>query len=132
MVSKENLEAGMDLQVGYEFLESNKLSAGLQLQLTKGLSTDTKSDDRTYLQYDAAGLYLIARPMNSWLQAKAGVVRSNYYTPSGNEDSLGYGTGLGLVIGSYDINVHLLDYQRLTFDNDSFNQYTISILIMLY
>ena len=130
MADSQSIETGWDLQIGYEFLHSDDWSAGLQLQLTDSLTNDGNYDYAGAIQYSASGLYLMARPKDSWLHAKAGVVRGDYYTQNGKVDRSGYGAGIGVVMGSGGLTLHLLDYQHIVFDNDSFNLYTISLLVM--
>ncbi len=130
MADNQSIETGWDLQIGYEFLQSEDWSAGLQLQLTDSLTSDGTNDYAGGIQYSATGLYLMARPKNSWLHAKAGVVQGDYYNLTGKVDRSGYGAGIGVVMGSGGLTLHLLDYQHIVFDNDSFNLYTISLLVM--
>lgn len=127
MVDNSNQETGWDLQIGYE-LQQSGLGTGLQLQMTEGQTSNATNPDD--MHYSSTGLYLTARPGNSWFHAKAGVVQSNVRTLAGNVDSSGYGAGFGLVAASRGLTVHLLDYQRLVFDNASFNQYTFSIALL--
>jgi hypothetical protein len=89
-------------------------------------------DDSSSMAFDSQALYLTARPEKWWLQFRAGLVHASYYTVEQDEDGFGVAAGVGLVIGSETIRLHLLDYNRYQIGSDGFNVYTIAIGIFLH
>lgn len=126
------LDLGWDLQLGYEFWQQEAWNIGLQLQLTRGITAESEVDDENDLYYSSNALYLTARPENWWLHFKAGVVQADYRMMTTGGSHTGYGLGAGLVIGSDNFRVHLLDYQRVRLGSESFDLYTISIAVLAH
>lgn len=138
----EALDGGWDLQVGYEMIETEDWNFGAQFHLIKGFTSegDVKEErllysgsdntDSTIMAFDSQALYLTARPDNWWLQFKAGIVHGDYHTVDKDASKMGAALGLGIVVGSEDFRLHLLDFHRYQFGGDSFNVYSISIGIL--
>lgn len=135
MSNEYGIDGGLDFQLGYEVIRNRSLNMGAQLHLTRSLSTQPDSyapdiDAEGDLTYSSSGLFFTARPHNGWLQLKGGAVQADYATFTRDESRTGYGVGAGLIIEYPGINLHLLDYQRLVFGEDTFNVYTLSFTIL--
>jgi len=124
------LDGGWDLQLGYELRQTETWHVGAQLALFRGITSQSEIVDENDLSFSSTGLYLTARPKGWWLQFKGGAVQADYHSLSRDEHNLGYGLGVGVVLGDGAFRLHLLDYQRLTFGADSFNQYTVSFAVL--
>lgn len=146
LVSHEHgFEGGWDIQVGYEFKETERFSLGVQWQWYKGWTSESRLGDEEGMAFRSNALYLTARPRHEalrWLQFKAGVVNANYriaeydsatgtvVVRSDRSGETGLALGLGLVFGSDKVRFHLLDYQRYSFGGDSFDAFGISLLVL--
>ena len=93
-VDSDNTEAfdgGLDLQVGYEMIETEDWNFGAQLHLIKGVTSESDVEDErlvysgydttdsTVMAFDSQAFYLTARPENWLLQFKAGIVHADYH-----------------------------------------------------
>ena len=133
-------DLGWDVQIGYEMAEVEKWNFGAQLHLLKGWTSkgDVNEDkelgieDSAMMAYDSQALYLTARPKDWWLQFKLGVVHADYYTVHKDESNVGMAFGVGLVVPSEMIQVHMLDFHHYQVSGESFNVYTISMLVLFY
>lgn len=139
--SQENeSDLGWDLQLGYEMPEVVEWNFGAQMHLLKGWTSkgDVNEDkalgieDSTMMAYDSQALYLTARPKEWWLQFKLGVVHTDYYTVHKDESDVGMAFGVGLVVPSEMIQVHMLDFHHYQVSGESFNVYTVSMLVLFY
>lgn len=138
--SPERYEGVWDLQLGYEMRMSKEWNLGAQLHLTKGWTSKSDVDEekaygdetRTVMAFDSQALYLTLRPEDWWLQFKAGPVRASYHTVNKDEIAVGAGVGIGLVVPSDVIQVHMLDYHRYRVGGESFNVYSMSVLILFF
>lgn len=146
VVSQEHgFEGGWDVQVGYEFKETERFSVGAQLQWYKGWTSENRLGDEEGMAFRANALYLTVRPRHQalqWLQLKAGVVNANYkiaeydsaaggvVVRSDRSGDVGFAFGFGLVFGSDKFRFHLLDYQRYSFAGESFDSFGISLVVL--
>ncbi len=134
------LDFGVEAQLGYEMLEVEKWNFGAQLHLISGITTkgDVDEDkaygieDSTRLAYDSQALYLTARPKNWWLQFQLGMVHADYYTTRKDESSIGPAFGLALVAPTKYVTLHMMDFHHYRVNGESFNVYSISMLILFY
>jgi hypothetical protein len=142
---EHGFEGGWDIQVGYEFKETQRVSLGVQWQWFKGWTSESSLGDEEGMAFRSNALYLTARPRHEafrWLQLKAGVVNANYkiteydiaagtlVVRSDRSGETGLALGLGLVLGSDKVRFHLLDYQRYSFAGDSFDAFGISLMVL--
>ena len=131
----DGFDGGWDLQAGYEIKKTELWNFGAQVHVISGWTTrsDVNEDkeygetDSTAMAFDSQAVYLTARPENWWVQFRAGLVHASYYTVEQDEDGFGVAAGVGLVIGSDKIRLHLLDFDRYQIGSDGFNIYSISI-----
>jgi hypothetical protein len=146
LVSQQHgFEGGWDIQAGYEFKETEHFSLGAQWQWYKGWTSESRLGDVEGMAFSSNALYLTARPRHEalrWLQFKAGVVNANYkiaeydgaagtvVVRSDRSGETGLALGLGLVIGSDKVRLHLLDYQRYSFAGESFDAFGISMVVL--
>jgi len=148
LVSQQHgLEGGWDIQVGYEFKETERFSLGVQWQWFKGWTSENRLGDHDQggMAFSSNALYLTARPRHEalrWLQLKAGLVNANYkiaeydsaagtvVVRSDRSGETGLALGLGLVFGSDKVRLHLLDYQRYSFAGESFDAFGISLVLL--
>lgn len=138
--SPERYDGFWDLQLGYEMTVTDEWNLGAQLHLIKGWTSKSDVDEEkaygdeesTFMAFDSQALYLTLRPEDWWLQFKAGPVHASYHTVNKDESSVGAGVGIGLVVPSDLVQVHMLDYHRYRVGGESFNVYSISVLILLY
>lgn len=130
-VHSEAAGSGWDVQVGYAFARKRAWDFGLQLQITRQENSDTEFTSPSDLAFSSNALYLSARPSDWWLYFKGGVVHVDYRTLAKAQEDVGLGLGAGITYGSGDIRLHLLDYQRISVGDDSFNMYTISLAVLL-
>lgn len=143
--NQHGFEGGWDIQVGYEFKETQRLSLGAQWQWYKGWTSESRLGDVEGMAFSSNALYLTARPRHEalrWLQFKAGVVNANYkiaeydsaagtvVVRSDRSGETGLALGLGLVIDSDKVRLHLLDYQRYSFAGESFDAFSISLVVL--
>lgn len=128
--SGNGFDSGWDVQLGYELAHSRALNMGAQLHLTRGTKSGSSMSTGDEMNYSSNALYLTARPHNWWLQFKGGAVQADFSSASGENSHTGYGVGMGIVVDFYGVNMHILDYQRFVFGNESFNLYTISFSVM--
>ena len=139
------VEGGWDIQVGYEFKETEPFSIGVQWQWFKGWTSESRVGDEEGMAFRSNALYLTARPRHEslrWLQFKAGVVNANYkiaeydsnagavVVRSDRNGETGLALGLGLVFGSDNVRFHLFDYQRYSFAGESFDAFSISLMVL--
>jgi hypothetical protein len=142
---QHGFEGGWDIQVGYEFKETERFSLGAQWQWYKGWTSESRLGDEEGMAFRSNALYLTARPRHEalrWLQLKAGIVNANYkiaeydsatrsvVVRSDRSGETGLALGLGLVFGSDKVRLHLLDYQRYSFAGESFDAFGISLLVL--
>lgn len=142
---QQGFEGGWDIQVGYEFKETERFSLGAQWQWYKGWTAENRLGEEEGMAFRSNALYLTARPRHEalrWLQLKAGVVNANYkiaeydsatgtvVVRSDRSGETGLAFGLGLVIGSDQVRLHLLDYQRFSFAGESFDAFGISLVVL--
>lgn len=133
-------DVGWEAQLGYEMLEAKKWHFGAQLHLINGITSRGDVDeDKAYdieesymLAYDSQALYLTARPKNWWLQFQLGMVHADYYTTRKDERSIGPAFGLALVAPTKYVTLHMLDFHHYRVNGESFNVYSISMLILFY
>jgi hypothetical protein len=146
MVSHQHgVEGGWDVQVGYEFKETERFSLGVQWQWFNGWTSESRLGDVEGMAFRSNALYLTARPRHEalrWLQLKAGLVNANYkiaeydgaagtvVVRSDRSGETGLALGLGLVFGSDKVRFHLLDYQRYSFAGESFDAFGISLVLL--
>lgn len=143
---QQGFEGGWDIQVGYEFKETQRFSIGAQWQWYKGWTSESSLGKTEGMAFRSNALYLTARPKHEalqWLQLKAGVVNANYKiaeydTASGTvtvridrSGETGLALGAGLVFGSEKVRFHLLDYQRYSFSGESFDSFNISLVLLM-
>jgi hypothetical protein len=129
-----------DLQLGYEMETSKEWNFGAQLHLVKGWTSKSDVDEErahgeeasTVTAFDSQALYLTARPEDWWLQFKAGIVHTDYHTVDKDESGVGAAVGIGLVVPSDFIQVHILDYHRYQVGGESFDVLSASVLIVLF
>jgi hypothetical protein len=142
---QHGFEGGWDIQVGYEFKETERFSLGVQWQWYKGWTSESRLGDEEGMAFRSNALYLTARPRHEalrWLQFKAGVVNANYkiaeydsatgtvVVRSDRSGETGLALGLGLVFGSDKVKLHLLDYQRYSFAGETFDAFSISLMVL--
>ncbi|MGQ0577745.1 MAG: hypothetical protein ACT4PQ_02400 [Betaproteobacteria bacterium] len=143
---EHGFDGGWDIQVGYEFKETEHVNLGVQWQWFKGLTSESNLGvDEEGMAFRSNALYLTARPRHKalqWLQLKGGVVNANYkiaeydrstgtlVVRSDHSGATGLALGLGLVLGSDRVRFHLLDYQRYSFSGDSFDAFGISLMVL--
>ncbi len=146
LVSQQHgVEGGWDIQVGYEFKETEPLSIGVQWQWFKGWTSESRVGDEEGMAFRSNALYLTARPRHEslrWLQFKAGVVNANYkiaaydsnagavVVRSDRSGETGLALGLGLVFGSDNVRFHLFDYQHYSFAGESFDAFSITLMVL--
>lgn len=138
--SPERYDGVWDLQLGYEMTMTKKWNVGAQLHFIKGWTSKRDVDEEraygdeesTVMAFDSQALYLTFRPEDWWLQFKAGPVHASYYTVNKDESAVGAAVGIGLVVPSDVIQVHMLDYHRYRVGGESFNVYSMSVLIWLF
>lgn len=146
LISHEHgFEGGWDIQVGYEFKETEHFSLGAQWQWYKGWTSESRLGEKEGMAFRSNALYLTARPRREalqWLQLKAGVVNANYkiaefdsaagtvVVRSDRSGETGLALGLGLVFGSDAVRFHLFDYQRYSFAGESFDAFSISLMVL--
>jgi hypothetical protein len=143
---QQGFEGGWDIQVGYEFKETQRFSLGAQLQWYKGWTSESRVGEEEGMAFRANALYLTARPRHEalqWLQLKAGVVNANYkiaeydsaagtvVVRSDRSGETGLALGASLVFGSDKVRFHLLDYQRYSFSAESFDSFGISLVLLM-
>jgi hypothetical protein len=138
----EAFDGGGDLQVGYEMIDTEDWNFGAQLHLIKGLTSQSDVEDErlvysgydtadsTVMAFDSQAFYFTARPEDWWLQFKAGIVHGDYHTVNKDVSDIGTALGVGIVLGSDDVRLHVLDFHRYQIGGDSFNVYSISIGIL--
>ena len=139
-------EGGWDVQVGYEFKETERFSIGAQWQWYKGWTSESRLGEQEGMAFRANALYLTARPKREafqWLQLKAGVVNANYkiaeydsaagtvVVRSDRSGETGLALGASLVFGSDTVRFHLLDYQRYSFSAENFDSFGISLVLLM-
>ena len=142
----QGFDGGWDIQVGYEFKETQRLSLGVQGQWLKGWTSENRLGDVEGMAFSSNALYLTARPRHEalrWLQLKAGVVNANYkiaeydsatgtvVVRGDRSGETGLAFGVGLVFGSDKVRFHLLDYQRYSFAEESFDAFGISLMLLM-
>jgi len=142
---EHGFEGGWDIQVGYEFKQTERFSLGGQWQWFRGWTSESSLSDVEGMAFRSNALYLTARPRHEafqWLQLKAGVVNANYkiaeydsaagtvVVRSDRSGETGLALGLGLVFGSDKVRLHLLDYQRYSFAGESFDAFGISLMVL--
>jgi hypothetical protein len=138
--SPERYDGVWDLQLGYEKSVTKEWNLGAQLHITKGWTSASDVDEEkaygdgesTLMAFDSQALYLTLRPEDWWLQFKAGPVRASYHTVDKDESAVGAGVGIGLVVPSDLIQVHMFDYHRYRVGGESFNVYSASVIILFY
>ena len=143
---QQSFEGGWDIQVGYEFKETQRFSIGAQWQWYKGWTSESSLGKTEGMAFRSNALYLTARPKHEalqWLQLKAGVVNANYKIAEYDSASgrvvvradrsgeTGPAFGASLVFGSDKVRFHLLDYQRYSFSGESFDSFGISLMLLM-
>lgn len=136
--ASEGSDRGFDIELGYELPEINKWNFGAQLHLINGLTSKSDvEEERAYgfgdsniMAFDSQALYLTARPEDWWVQFNAGLVHANYYTVEKDVSSTGVAVGIGIMVGSEDFRLHMLDVHRYQIGGDSFYIYSFSIFLV--
>jgi hypothetical protein len=143
---QQGFEGGWDVQVGYEFKETQRFSIGAQWQWYKGWTSESSLGKTEGMAFRSNALYLTARPKHEawkWLQLKAGVVNANYkiaeydsaagavVVSADRSGETGLALGASLVFGSDMVRFHLLDYQRYSFSSESFDSFGISLVLLM-
>lgn len=147
LVSQQHgFEGGWDVQVGYEFKETERFSFGVQWQWFKGWTSESRLGEKEGMAFRSNALYLTARPRHEalqWLQLKAGAVNANYkiaeydsaagtvVVRSDRSGETGLALGVSLVFGSDKVRFHLLDYQRYSLSGESFDAFGISLVLLM-
>ncbi len=135
-------DGGWDIQLGYEFNQTENWNFGTELHIINGWTTkgdveeekEYAYEESTMMAFNSQALYLTARPEHrwvNWLQFKAGVVRADYHTVKTDEITMGTAMGVGIVFGSEKFRLRMLDYHRYFVGGDSFNVYSFSLFIFL-
>lgn len=131
--SFEGFEGGPDIQFGYEWKELETWHIGAQLQVIRGWTTEEDLTGGTEMLFDSAATYLTFRPKKrwmGWIQLKAGVAYADYRNSVMEGSGLGLATGIGVVVGSGMVRVHLIDYVRYEIDGHGFNVYSLNFSLM--
>jgi len=128
--NSDGLELGLDFQIGYEFTEVEDWNLGGQLEIMRGWSNKNEVLDETDLAFSANGIYFTARPKNWFVTFRTGIVQADYTTWTRSNSGTGFAYGLGIVIGSGDLRLHVFDYQHIKIGNDDFDMYTISVAVL--
>lgn len=142
---RHGFDGGWDVQVGYEFKQTERFNIGAQWQMLRGWTSEDSLGTEEGMSFRSNALYLTARPTHRgfrWLQFKAGVIHADIkiaefdYTAGGvrirsdQNGSTGVGAGLGVVLGSDSLRLHLLDYQRYLIGGESFDAFGISLAVL--
>jgi hypothetical protein len=141
---RQGLEAGWDVEVGYEFKETERVSLGVQWEWINGWTSENRVGDEEGMSWRSNALYLTMRPKPAklrWLQLKAGMVNANYKIAdfdnelsavrvSKDNSGTGIALGVGLVLGSDKVRLHLLDYQHYVIDGDKFDSFGLSLTVL--
>jgi len=142
---KQGFEGGWDIQIGYEFKQTQRFDIGVQWQMLRGWTSEDSLGTEEGMSFRSNALYLTARPRHealSWLQFKAGVIHADFkisefdYTAGSvqlradQNGATGVGLGLGFVLGSEKLRVHLFDYQRYMIGGESFDAFGISLVVL--
>lgn len=133
-------DLGLDLQLGYEISEVQNWHLGAQFHLINGFTSKGSVDedkeyypeDSTSMVYNSQALYLTARPKDWWLQFQLGMVHADYYTVDKDTSGLGPAFGFALVAPSEHFTLHILDFHHYWVNGESFNTYSVSMLILVY
>jgi hypothetical protein len=131
----EGFDGGWDLQFGYEMNTTQHWDFGAQFHLIRGWTTkgdvnEEKAygyEDSTVMAFNSEALYLTARPKNWWILFKAGLVHADYHTVTKDVSDTGLALGVGIVLGSDLLRLHLIDYHRYIIGSEHFDIYTIAI-----
>lgn len=135
--SDEAFDGGWGIHMGYEFKSWNKWHFGAMFEYMNGWNSKKNLDLAGEMKYDSKSLYATARPGNWPIMFKAGLVDAKYsvlledFTDNfRNENDIGYGYGVSLVIGSEFFRVDLLDVKRINIGGDTFTSYGITITVL--
>ncbi len=136
--ASDGSDRGFDIALGYELPEVNKLNFGVQLHLIHGLTSrsDVEQEraqsfsDSTVMAFDSQAVYLTVRPKDWWVQFNAGLVHANYHTVEEDVNSNGVAVGIGVMVGSGDFRVHMLDVRKYQIGGDNFYVYSFSIFLV--
>jgi hypothetical protein len=136
--ASDGSDRGFDIALGYELPEVKKMNFGAQLHLIHGLTpgSDVEQEraqsfsDSTVMAFDSQAFYLTVRPKDWWVQFNAGLAHANYHTVEQDASSTGVALGIGIMVGSGDFRLHMLDYHRYQIDGNNFNIYSFSIFLV--
>ena len=136
--ASDGSDRGFDIALGYELPEIKKLSFGAQLHLIHGLTSRSdveqeraqSSSDSTVMAFDSQALYLTLRPKDWWVQFNTGLAHANYHTVEQDVSQTGVSLGIGIMVGSGDFRLHMLDVHRYRIDGHSFYTYSFSIFLV--
>ncbi len=131
-------DRGFDIALGYELPEVKELNFGAQLHLIHGLTSrsDVEQEraqnlsDSTVMAFDSQALYLTLRPEDWWVQFNAGLTHANYHTVEQDASGTGVAFGIGIMVGSGDFRLHMLDVHRDRIDGKNFYIYSFSIFLV--
>lgn len=134
----KGFDGGWDIELGYELPEINKWNVGAQLHVIKGWTSagDVEEEraygdyDSTVMAFDSQALYLTMRPEDWWVQFKAGLVHADYHTVQEDTSGTGLAVGIGIMVGSGDFRLHMLDIHRYQIGGDTFYIYSFSIFLV--
>jgi len=142
---KQGFDGGWDIQVGYEFRQTQRFNIGVQWQMLRGWTSEESLGSEEGMSFRSNALYLTARPSHNalrWLQFKAGVINADFkiaefdYTESAvrlrsdQSGATGLALGLGFLLGSDTVRLHLFDYQRYMIAGESFDAFGISLFVL--
>lgn len=123
-------EGGWDFTMGYEFAERDDWQFGGQLHLIQGWTAASELTDETSMAFRSYAAYLTARPSDLWLQVRAGLVDTDYTTLTETHRGTGLAVGLGIVLGSGNVRLHLFDVNHYMIDGRRFNTFSFSLLLL--
>jgi hypothetical protein len=141
----QGFEGGWDVQVGYEFIQTDRFNIGVQWQWLRGWTSEDSLGTEEGMSFRSNALYLTTRPTSRalrWLQFKAGVINADYKIAEFDYDSgnvqiradrsgaTGLALGLGVVVGSDKVRIHVFDYQRFEIGGESFDTFSISLAVL--
>lgn len=135
--SEEAFDGGWGIHAGYEFKTWNNWNFGAMFEYMNGWYAKEDLDIEGEMRYDSKSLYATARPKNWPLLFKAGFVDADYSVllQSGSknfreENDIGYGYGVSVVLGGEGFRIDVLDVKRIKIGSDTFTSYGITITVL--
>ncbi|HEB59531.1 MAG TPA: hypothetical protein ENJ01_09935 [Gammaproteobacteria bacterium] len=123
-------EEGPGFHLGYEFIDTEDVSLGLQLHYVNG---NTREQDLLYddeMTFTSTAVFATLRPRHWPLFVKLGRVHAEYTTLFERGEGSGLAWGAGLVFGDDYWRLHVLDYERYELDGVSFNTFSITVTVI--